>query len=181
MKNPHEIINRLSPNDALQVLKTLARDDESLAARIAEVATAHLSEVDPEDVAFELYHELDSLEVEEIWDRAGPSRDGYVEPGEAADQMIDEIIDPYLEELKKYRALGMNAEANRMCMGLLLGLYRFEDQSSSTFKEWAPDAAGIFADAVVDAWKAGSPSRADVEALKTFIREELSGWGPRLV
>ena len=181
MKNPHEIINQLSPDDALAVLKTLARDDESLAARIAEVATAHLSEVDPEDVAFELYHELDSLEVEEIWDRAGPSRHGYVSPGEAADEAVDEILKPYLGELEKYQVLGMKAEANRTCMGLLLGLYRFEDQSASSFKEWAPDTAGIFADAVVDAWKAGSPSRADVKALKAFIEEELSGWGPRLV
>jgi hypothetical protein len=181
MKNPHEIINRLSPNDALAVLKTLARDDETLAARIAEIATVHLSEVDPEDVAFQLYDELDTLEVEEVWDRAGPTRHGYVDPGEAADRMIDEIIAPYLGELEKYQALGMNAEANRMCMGLLLGLYRFENESPSRFKEWAPGAAGIFADAVVDAWKAGSPRRADVKALRTFIEEELFGWGPRLV
>ena len=95
--------------------------------------------------------------------------------------MVDEIIAPYLEELAKYQALGMNTEANRMCMGLLLGLYRFENESSSKFKEWAPDTPDIFADAVVDAWKAGSPRRADVKALRTFIEEELFGWGPRLV
>ncbi len=181
MKNPHEIINQLSPNDALQVLKTLARDDEKLAARIAEIATAHLSEVDPEDIAFELYHELDDLEVEEIWDRAGESRHGYVSPGKAAGEMVDEIINPYLEELGKYQTLGMNAEANRMCMGILLGLYRFEDKSTTRFKEWSPDTAGVFADTVVDAWKAGSPSQADVKALKTFIMEELFGWGSGLV
>jgi len=46
MKDPREIIDHLSPNDALTILKTLARDDEHLAARIAEIATAHLSEVD---------------------------------------------------------------------------------------------------------------------------------------
>jgi hypothetical protein len=42
MKEPHKIIDHLSPNDALTILKTLARDDENLAARIAEMATAHL-------------------------------------------------------------------------------------------------------------------------------------------
>ena len=181
MKNPQEIINRLSPNDALAVLKALARDDETLATCIAEIAVVHLSAVDPEDVAFELYDELDGLEVEEIWDRAGQSRHGYVSPGEASGDMVDEIIKPYLGELEKYRALGMNAEANRMCMGLLLGLYRFDDKSTSTFKEWAPDTAGIFAEAVVDAWKTGSPRQADIKALKTFIEDELSGWGARLV
>jgi hypothetical protein len=181
MKDPHEIIAHLSPNDALTILKTLAHDDEHLAARIAEIATVHLSDVDPEEVAFELYGELNFLEVEEVWDRAGPTRHGYVDPGEAADQMIEEVIDPYLEELKKYQKLGMKTEANRMCMGLLLGLYQFEHESKSKFKDWAPDAPSGCAWAVVNAWKAGSPTRADVKAVKAFIEDELCGWGAGLV
>jgi broad specificity phosphatase PhoE len=67
MKEPHEIIDQLSPEDALVVLKTLARDDERLAARIAEITTTHLGTVDPEEVAFGLYEELEFLEVEEVW------------------------------------------------------------------------------------------------------------------
>jgi len=181
MKDPHEIIDHLSPTDALTILRTLANSDEQLARRIAEVATAHLSEVDTEEVAAVLYDELDALEVEEVWDRAGPKRHGYVDPGEAADQMIEEVIDPYLEELKKYQELGMNTEANRMCMGLLLGLYRFKHESTSKFKDWAPDATSEFAWTVVDAWKAGSPSRADVKAVKAFIENKLCGWEAGLV
>ncbi len=123
MKDPQEIIDQLSHGDALAVLKTLAREDERVAARIAEIATTHLSDVDPEEVAAMLFFDLNFLEVEEVWDRAGPKRHGYVDPGEAADEMIQEVLDPYLEELKKYQNLGMNTEANRMCMGLLLGLF----------------------------------------------------------
>ena len=74
MENPQEIIDQLSPNDALAVLKALAHEDEGLAARIVEIATAYLSEVDPGEVAFDLYDELNALEVEEVWDRAGPTR-----------------------------------------------------------------------------------------------------------
>jgi len=181
MKEPHEIINHLSPTDALSILKTLANSDKQLARRIAEIATAHLSDVDPEEVAFGLYDELNFLEVEEVWDRAGPTRHGYVDPGEAADEMIEEVIDPYLEELKKYQELGMNVEANRMCMGLLLGLYRFDHESTSKFKDWAPDAPSGFAWVVVDAWKAGAPSRADVKAVKAFIENKLYGWEAGLV
>jgi hypothetical protein len=75
----------------------------------------------------------------------------------------------------------MNIEANRMCMGLLLGLERFEHESTTEFKDWAPDAPLAFAGTVVNAWKAGSPGRADVKAVKTFIEDELGGWGIRLV
>lgn len=181
MKDPHEIIDHLSPSDALSILRTLADSDEQLARRIAEIATAHLSEVDPEEIAVVLYDELDALEVEEVWDRAGPKRHGYVDPGEAADQMIEEVIDPYLEELKKYQELGMNTEANRMCMGLLMGLYRFDHESRSEFKDWAPDAPSNFAWTVIDAWKAGAPNRMDVKALKAFIEDELGGWRAGLV
>jgi hypothetical protein len=57
MQDPHEIIDRLSPTDALSILRTLADSDEQLAKRIAEMATAHLSEVDPFASAYILcYH-----------------------------------------------------------------------------------------------------------------------------
>ena len=65
-KDLHTIIDHLSPNDALVILRSLARDDASLAARIAEVATAHLSQADAEQVAMDLYDDLDALDVEEV-------------------------------------------------------------------------------------------------------------------
>ena len=94
MKDPREIIDHLSSTDGLSTLRTLVDSDERLARRIAEIAMAHLGEVDPEEVAAVLYDELDALEVEEVWDRAGRTRYGYVEPGEAADQMIDGVTAP---------------------------------------------------------------------------------------
>jgi hypothetical protein len=180
MVDSREIIDQLSPDDALSILRTLAESDEQIASRIAEIAVTHLSKVDPEEVAADLYDELDLLEVEEVWDRAGSTRHGYVEPHEAAYEMVEEVIGPFLEELKKYQKLGMNTEANRMCMGLLWGLYQFEHDSTSEFKNWAPDVSGEFAWEVVDVWKAGSPSQADIAAVKTFVEDELRGWGAKL-
>jgi hypothetical protein len=181
MKNPREIIDQLSPTDALSILRTLAESDEQMARRIAEMAMAQLSEVDPEAVAAALYDELDLLEVEEVWDRAGSTRHGYVEPGEAADEMIDEVLAPFLEELEKYQRLGLSVEARKLCMGLLMGFYQFEHESTTQFKDWAPDAPIIFAESVVYAWKVGSPSQADIEAVKAFVEDELGGWGARLI
>lgn len=179
MRDPHEVIKRLSPQDALSVLRTLTREDESITARAAEIAIERLSTVDPEAVALKLCDELSLLEVEEIWDRAGPTRHGYVDPGEAADQMIDEIMEPYLDELKKLQALGMNVQTNRLCMGLLLGLYRFKREATSEFKDWTPDAPSGFAWVVLDAWKEGAPSHSDIQILKLFIEDRLGGWSAR--
>ena len=47
MKDPRETIDHLSLTDALSILRALA-DSEALADRIAGIATAHLSAVDPE-------------------------------------------------------------------------------------------------------------------------------------
>ena len=58
MKDPLRIIDHLSPTDALAILRTLAGSDDQLAARIAEMATARLRGVDPEEVAAALYDEL---------------------------------------------------------------------------------------------------------------------------
>ncbi|MBN1313407.1 MAG: hypothetical protein JXB30_18515 [Anaerolineae bacterium] len=176
MKDQLKIIDQLSPIDALVILKTLAQDDQ-IAARIAEVATAHLADnIDVEEIALELFDDLEHLEVEEVWDRAGPKRHGYVDTGEAAEEMIREVMEAYLEELKKYQALGMNTQANQMCMGLLFGLYKFENESTSQFKDWASDAPSSFAWVVVKAWKTGTPGQADIAAVKTFIEEKLGGW-----
>ena len=181
MKDIHQIIEQLSPTDASAILHALATNDEALAARIADMALAHFDQIDVEEVSADLYDELDALEVEEVWERAGRKRQGYVETGEAAYQIIEAALTPFLKDLASYQKLGLRDEANRMCKGLLLGFYRFEHESTSRFKDWAPDAPISFAGTVMTDWKAGSPTKGDVESLKTFVTEELGGWGANLV
>ena len=77
----------------------------------------------------------------------------------------------------RYQKLGMNSEANRTCMGLLLGLYRFERESTIEFKDWATDMPVASAERVVYLWKQGAPSQADVKVVKAFVEDELCGWG----
>jgi hypothetical protein len=58
-----------------------------------------------------------------------------------------------------------------------MGLYQFDRESLSEFKNWATDAPSGFASNVIDAWKAGKPGRKDVTALKQFIADGLGAWG----
>lgn len=41
-----------------------------------------IADVDLEDIASEVYFELDCLRVEDVWDQSGSTRDGYVDPYE---------------------------------------------------------------------------------------------------
>jgi hypothetical protein len=99
-----------------------------------------------------------------------------IETGEAADQMIAEVLDPFLEEMRKYQKLDLDIQAWRLCKGLLIGHFRFGHKSTSAFKDWAPDSITFFAKEVVDTWRSGSQAEEDSGALKKFINEELASW-----
>jgi hypothetical protein len=90
--------------------------------------------------------------------------------------MVQDVRKPFLFELEKYQQLGMSAQANQVCMGLLMGLYAFEYESSTEFKDWAPDEAGEWAGEVVSTWKRGQPCRSDIEEIKLFIDQEMPNW-----
>jgi hypothetical protein len=62
--------------------------------------------------------------------------------------MIEAALTPFLKDLARYQKLGLRDQANRMCEGLLLGFHRFEHESTSRFKDWAPDAPISFAGSV---------------------------------
>ena len=175
-KRVYQIIDNLSVFEARTVLRTLAENDANLAQRIAEMTLTSLSDVDVEEVAAALYDELDALEVEEVWDRAGRTRHGYVETSEVASQMLEAVLAPYLEELSRYQALGLNLEAGELCKGLLLGLYQFERESKSQFKDWATDLPLNFAKEVLATWKRGAAGKTDASEVSGFILEELPRW-----
>ena len=179
-KRVYQIIDNLSVFEARAVLRTLAENDAKLAQRIAEMTLTSLTGEDVEEVAAALYDELDLLKVEEVWDRAGRTRHGYVETHEVAEQMIEAVLAPYLEELSRYQALDLNLEAGEMCQGLLLGLYQFEHELKSQFKDWATDLPLDFAHEVLAAWRRGAAGEADASEVSGFIQEELPRWSVSL-
>lgn len=97
----HDIINNLSSNDALAILQQLAARDEKLAGEIAALARARLSDVDMDEVARALRHKLESLEPEDVWERAGTTRSGYVHTSEAAFELLEELLEPHLDEVRR--------------------------------------------------------------------------------
>ena len=176
----YQIIDNLSVFEARAVLRTLAENYADLARRIAEMTRTSLGGDDMKDVAAALYDELDALEVQEVWDRAGRTRHGYVETSEVAEQMIEAVLAPYLEELSRYQVLGLNLEAGELCKGLLLGIYQFKHESKCQFKDWATDLPLDLAREVLAAWRRGATGEADSGEISGFIQEELLSWSVSL-
>jgi hypothetical protein len=70
----------VAQGDALVILRRLADRDPEWARVIETIAKDLLSAVDAGDVAAKVLAELESLSAENVWDRAGPWRDGYSAP-----------------------------------------------------------------------------------------------------
>jgi len=176
IKQKTSILDKINADDGLAILKILAKKDTSLLKRIEDAALEYFSEVEVEEIADEVFCELDSLEVEDVWDQSGSKRYGYVDPNEKAWEMLEAAIEYYLVELKKYQGLEMDEEAKKYCMGILKGIYKFEKESKNEFKGWATDAPGDNFKRVFDKWKERCTNPNDIKEMKSFVKKDFPGW-----
>jgi len=54
--------------------------------------------------------------------------------------MFEEALAPFLQYMERYRMLGLPERASACCLGILQGIYDFDEESSTQYKEWAVDA-----------------------------------------
>src|SRR3989338_6053391 len=165
-----KILENIGVGDALNILKTLAKENKDIADQIEDITKNSLKDIDIDELAEEVYSDLSYIDVEELWNRSGRTKDGYVEPIEMADEMIEESLRPHFEEMCKYKKLLMHKEAKYYCMGILKGVYRFEDESPSEFSEWATDTFSNFSYTILERWKEICKNQKDIKELKEFIK-----------
>jgi hypothetical protein len=134
-----------------QVLDQLLADRPELRELAEDIAVRQMSGDDRAMVADEVESALRYLDIEEVNGKAGyRSGIGYVHPGEAADEILDEALQPFLDDLARRGELGMTAAAVESAVGILCGLYQCRDGESETLLEYSPDYAGERALDVVD-------------------------------
>ena len=169
-KSKRDILKDIDPSDALYILKVLMEEDKKFEDKIYQIAVKMLSEVDSDDIAVEVYNELDRLEVEELWDRSGKTRYGHVEPSEEAWVMFEEVLKPFVEEMKKYQKLIMFMEAKNYCIGIIKGIQEYEQESKSEFKDWAIDVPAEYIVRIMDEWMKGNPDSKDIAEVEEIAR-----------
>ena len=175
-KKNEGIINSIAPEDAIFILKQVVKEYPNV--NIGKIIKGHLDEENPkkvniDEVAQSVFDGLEFLEVEDLWDSSGGTRYGYVEPGERADEMIEEVLKPYFEELERYAKLSMFSEAKSYCKGILKGVYQFDDESSTEFSDWATDTAYNFIPVIFDKWKKICKNKTDIKDVKEYMTKVL--------
>jgi hypothetical protein len=120
--------------DLLAERPELTGDAERLANRRLAAADRHAA-------ANDVTWSLGSLELEQLNLNAGYQRGrGYVHPVEAASELLEEALLPYLDDIVRLAGLGLPAAAQEVAAGVLLGLYQYRDQPpQDTVMVEAPD------------------------------------------
>ena len=123
-----------------ELLDALLTDQPALRDRVEALAAARMSAGDRGAIAEEVESALRSLDIDQLNGRAGYRRGvGYVEPGEAADELLDEALLPFLDDMTRRGTLGMTTAAAECAVGILDGLYRCRDGGSESLLEYTPD------------------------------------------
>ena len=172
-KTENFFFDAINANDAFTILKILAEKDINIAKKIEQITKEYLSNIDLNEIASDVYFELDSLNVEELWDKSGSTRYGYVEPVDQAWDMIEGSLEPFLEKLSEYRKLSMNKEVKIHCMGILKGIYQYEKESTSEFKDWAVDIPREYFETIVNDWKKKCKNPKDIKEMDDFITKNF--------
>lgn len=130
----------LSEVEKSQLLDQLLSADPQLRQQAETLARKQLAEQDSSTVADDLTAALHNCELEQLISRAGYHPGiGYVEAGEAACEILDETLQPFLDDLTRRATLGMTTAATDLAVGILCGLYACRDDAGAPLIEYYPD------------------------------------------
>ena len=149
-------LERLKPDEAAVVLQHLLEAHPELSSEAEEMARSLLHQVDYEELAAEIEDEIRALDYDDLNARAGSHEWGYVEPSEAAEEILEETLAPFVEDLKRHVELGLEAEALEICKGVVLGCYRLSEREGGDVLGWAPDFPGEAAGNALEVWYRGA-------------------------
>lgn len=176
------VLERLEADEACTVLHRLLTAHPDLRAEAEQAARLLLSQVSFGSVANDVEHALRSLDLDELKIRAGRHRGGYTSPTDAAWELLQEAVDPFLADMKRQMELGLEREALAICKGVVLGLYRIRNTRRDDLLGLAEDfpaeaAAQAMRELAEGTQKGvGGKQRVRPHFGKEFVDKHLPGW-----
>ena len=177
------VLDELRPSEAALVLERLIAAHQELRAEAEEIARSVLGAVS-DSIAGEVQDAIRQLDLDDLNGRAGRHSWGYTEPTEAAWELLEEAVEPFVEDMKRHLGLGLEDEALEICQGVVLGLYELRNETGDEFLGWAPDFAAEAAGNIVADWMAGGKQgttnrrrgRDRTSLLREFVEKHAPEW-----
>jgi hypothetical protein len=182
------VIEKLRPEEAQSVLCRLLDLRPDLRPELERIAGEMLGRVSFAEIADGVALALRSITMDQMRDRAGRHAGGYTEPREAALRLMEEAVQPFLDDMLRRRALGRDAEAQEICQGMVLGLYRMRGKMQShDVLQWCPDFPSEHARWTVRLWSGDADEAQDKRRRpaphrtlpREFVEKHVAEWAER--
>jgi hypothetical protein len=182
-KKAKDTLDHLGPEERAQVLRELLKRHTDLRGEANEIAESLIDDVAIEDVAEEVAYLVGSVGIEELNGRAGKQSWGYVEPVEAAWELLEESIEEIQSDMKRRVEAGMRRAAEKICQGIVLGLHEVDGTDSDGALGWVPDfpaeAAANSLSLLLELYPQRQ-RRATGQRIIRGVEEEAGNWVERL-
>jgi hypothetical protein len=175
-----DVIRKLTAEQAFEVVLRLHRHGGKIREAVVTEAMGVLTEIDLNEIADTVLFALEAIDAEDCWNRSGRSGYGYTSPDEAAIELIEGELRPFLDQIDRYHDLGMADQEAICCMGVTLGCYRFEQEAKTEFRGWSVDIPGDIVHLLLEKWQKRTRRRARINTMRTFVREHCPRWAKRL-
>src|ERR1035438_281117 len=96
------LLDKLDDAEAASVLRKLLDRHSELRTEAEVIASEMLAGISPFSVADEIEDVLLQFDYDDLNGRAGRHFLGYVEPSEAAGELLEEALEPFINDLKCY-------------------------------------------------------------------------------
>jgi hypothetical protein len=135
----HAATSALERLKADEVLKILLERHQTLREEAEQIATELVSSPSLEDIADDVLAAVTSIGLDAVNARAGRTSWGYVDPTDAASELIEEAVEDVISDMKRRMGFGLGNAAEAICRGIVVGLRRAEEFESDGALGWAPD------------------------------------------
>jgi len=176
-------LQQLKEGEAAALFRSFLMKHPELSAEAETLAASVIGDVAMEDIAQETEDAVRALDLDDLTSRAGSHSHGYVEPTEAAWELIEEAVMPLVEDIQRRLDAGQPDAALATCAGVVLGLYRVRHDASDGCLGWAPDAPAEMAGEAVSTLrkvlrKMGAPKIAgqSCDTLPTVLHDAAPEW-----
>lgn len=138
MTRSSHTLEHMSPNEQAGILRALLVRHPELRDEAEQITLDMMSSSSIEVVAEGAYNAVMAVGNEALSARAGKHAGGYVEPSQAAWDLLGEAVQDTFDDMTRRAEMGLYEPAETICCGIVFGLYRARSPDSDGLLGWAP-------------------------------------------